>query len=197
MKHLMIDLETMSTRRNAAIVAIGAVRFSDFGEVGSDVTSFYHTIDLQSCVDAGLVMDAGTVEWWMKQDWLARQALFLGRKPLGLVLDNFTLFLQEIRDDIGEEPYIWGNGCGFDNEILKEAFISAGKGYSWDHYKDRDMRTLKWIYQSIGGAEVILSDPPGSSGVPHNALDDAMSQAQTCSRILQKLNEFLRHGGGS
>ena len=188
MKHWMLDLETMSTQRNAAIVAIGAVRFSDDGLVGT-ATTFYHTIELQSCIDAGLVMDPSTVEWWMKQDWKARQELFLKCQSLGMVLDRFTLFLQEIREDIGEDPYIWGNGCGFDNEILKEAFYALGTGYPWDYHKDSDMRTLKGLYTDVLGLQIPYT--PRKPNTLHNALGDAHYQAELCSGMLKVLKDKI------
>ena len=48
--HVMIDLETMSTRSNASICSIGAVKF----EGSTILDKFYCTIDLKSCKDGGL-----------------------------------------------------------------------------------------------------------------------------------------------
>ena len=47
MKHIMLDLETMSTASNAAIVAIGAVEFEpETGKLGRE---FYCNVSLASC----------------------------------------------------------------------------------------------------------------------------------------------------
>ena len=52
MNDIMLDLETMGTGTDAAIIAIGAVRFD------AKVTDRVHRIvALQSSVDAGLRMD--------------------------------------------------------------------------------------------------------------------------------------------
>jgi len=62
MNNIMLDLETMGNGNNAAIIAIGAVKFDQ------DITDrFYKTIDLDSSVDVGLEIDPSTVLWWMKQ----------------------------------------------------------------------------------------------------------------------------------
>ncbi|MBK0004878.1 3'-5' exonuclease, partial [Erwinia sp. S38] len=46
MNHLMIDLETMGNKPNAAIVSIGAVFFEpDSGEIGN---TFYSNVQLES-----------------------------------------------------------------------------------------------------------------------------------------------------
>lgn len=72
-KHLMLDLETMSNKGNAAIVSIGAVAFEpSTGELGPE---FYLTVDLVSCEKLGLHIDADTVLWWMKQSSEARAAI--------------------------------------------------------------------------------------------------------------------------
>ena len=47
----MVDLETMSTRSNAAICSIGAVKFE-----GKEILdTFYCTVDIKSCKDCGTI----------------------------------------------------------------------------------------------------------------------------------------------
>lgn len=51
MQDVMLDLETMGTDANAAIIAIGAVEFDiQNGEIGE---RFYAVIDLESAVAGG------------------------------------------------------------------------------------------------------------------------------------------------
>jgi DNA polymerase III epsilon subunit-like protein len=64
----MLDLETLGTGNNACILSIGAVKFDPFGEGLQDDSRFEVFIDPQSCTDAGLVIDASTVMWWMHPD---------------------------------------------------------------------------------------------------------------------------------
>ena len=60
MIQVMLDLETMSVRSNAAIASIGAVKF----EVGSGIVDqFYRTVDLRTCKAVGLHVDPETVVW--------------------------------------------------------------------------------------------------------------------------------------
>ena len=72
--HIMIDLETMGTRPDAPIVAIGAVAFRPDSqhkdgemELGGIYGTFYMTIDLAKSVREGAVIDPDTVMWWMQQ----------------------------------------------------------------------------------------------------------------------------------
>ena len=63
-RHVVLDLETLSTRSNAAIVSIGAVAIENL-EV---VDEFYVNVDPSTCKEAGLHIDPLTVEWWAEQD---------------------------------------------------------------------------------------------------------------------------------
>ena len=65
MLDIMLDLETMGTGTQAAIVAIGAVEFDlEKGILGEE---FYRTVDLSSSISCGGIIDADTVLWWMQQ----------------------------------------------------------------------------------------------------------------------------------
>ncbi len=56
---LMIDIETVSTRPDAAIMAIGACKFAiSSGEIGE---TFYCAVDLDSCFRLGMVADGDTL----------------------------------------------------------------------------------------------------------------------------------------
>jgi DNA polymerase III epsilon subunit-like protein len=64
--HVMVDIETMGNESYSSIVSIGALEFDlETGETGRE---FYVNVDLQSCIDVGLILNASTVMWWMSQD---------------------------------------------------------------------------------------------------------------------------------
>jgi DNA polymerase III epsilon subunit-like protein len=57
--NIMVDLETMSTRSHAAICSIGAVKFE-----GKEILdTFYCTIDLKTCKEAGMHISKDTIKW--------------------------------------------------------------------------------------------------------------------------------------
>ena len=62
-QNLMIDLETLGTKPNSAILSIGAVYFDKDG-LGEE---FYANVDLQDSIDSGFDIDASTVYWWLSQ----------------------------------------------------------------------------------------------------------------------------------
>lgn len=163
----MLDLETMGNGPNAAIVAIGAVRFKQ--DIQDD---FYTVIDLQSSIDAGLTMDASTVLWWMKQNDEARQQFNRQGASLKQALEWFSSW-------IGQNAQIWGNGAAFDNAILSNAYKKCNIKQPWHYGNDRCYRTLKALYPQIKMQR---------TGVHHIAVEDARNQAEHLIQIFTQLN---------
>lgn len=176
MNHIMLDLETMGLCGNSAIVSIGAVVFDpQSGILGK---TFYANVDLSSCVEYGLEVDAATVAWWSFQNSEAKQSLFKDLKPLEEALNAFTQFIYQF-----EKVKIWGNGLGFDNVIIKNAYAAIKQDRPWNDFQDRDMRTIVDITETIHGKQNFVKE-----GVSHNALDDAKNQARfvcQCWRLLK------------
>lgn len=163
----MIDLETMGQGSDAAIVSIGAVKFDENG-IGD---TFYSVINLQSSVEAGLKIDASTVMWWLKQNGEARSALLEESVDLESVLQFFT-------DFVGVGGYaVWGNGSDFDNVILANAYKSIGAEAPWQFWMGRCYRTMKNMFRDVKLKR---------KGTHHNALDDAISQAE---HLIEIINE--------
>lgn len=174
---VMIDLETMSTQPNAAIIAIGAVKFNakDSSYAFAATDDFYVRVDLSSSMKYGLDVSASTVEWWMHPDRNpARPALFRGETVnLAVALGRFSQWFGSDRRNV------WGNGAAFDNVILRNAFEVAGFQAPWQYIDDRCYRTIK----AMTPQHVMH----GSSGVHHNALDDARHQARDLIARMQYL----------
>jgi hypothetical protein len=165
MINVMIDLETYSTRSNAAIASIGAVKFED-GEI---LDTFYCTIDPLTCKAAGLHFDRETLEWWSKQNKEAQQALRKDNIPLEDALNKFTQWYGN------KSLPTWGNGAGFDNVLLENAYLAIGQKRPWKPWEDRCFRTMKNI------VNVPIDE---RQGVYHNALDDAIFQTKHLIKIL-------------
>lgn len=172
MNHVMLDLETMGNGANAAIVAIGAVRF-DENEV---CDKFYKIIDLQSSIDAGLEVNASTVYWWLGQEEQPRQDLCSEIKA------NLSDTLLAFADWLGHRPSIWGNGAAFDNVILSNAYKKIGLKQPWHFASDRCFRTIKSLYPQI---------KLDRKGTYHRAVDDAETQALHLIKIMKHLDRPL------
>lgn len=168
MNHVMLDLETMGTHPNSAIISIGAVTFDpNSGELGRE---FYKTISLESSVNWGLELDPSTIIWWMGQEDKARQECVSGTNELPLVLRDFISWIPE-------DAKVWGCGVAFDNTILANAYRKVGLGVPWQFWNDRCYRTMKSL----------VDFPAVREGVHHNALDDAKTQAKHLIKIMKHL----------
>ena len=175
--HIMLDLETMGTRPDAPIIAIGAVAFVSPTQLtglegakseipGQVVASFYANVDLQSAVTTGATIDPSTVMWWLKQSDEARAAFDAKGVDILTALGQFSEWFAAHAGDSCDG--VWGNGASFDNVILSESYKRVGMTPPWPFWKDRCYRTVKSMYPDV---------PMERDGTHHNALDDARSQA--------------------
>jgi len=162
--NVMVDLETMSTASNAAIISIGAVHFNKDGTLADE---FYTVVDLQSSMNEGLIIDGSTVTFWLGQSDAARNELLFNSFGIRDALLSFSGW-------IGDDAIVWGNGAAFDNVILKNAYEACDFKTPWKFYNDRCYRTIKNIYPDI--------DVP-FDGVEHCAVDDARYQARRLIKI--------------
>lgn len=157
-QHIMIDLETLGTKPGSIVLTVGAVKFSKLGVA----EKFYRAISEADCMANGLTSDPSTLEWWRNQSTEARDAAFAGTDSLRETLLAFTEFCG---DDVIR---IWGNGSDFDNVLLEEAYRAAGLGVPWKFTGNRCYRTIKNLFPKVQVPSV---------GTAHNALDDAIFQA--------------------
>lgn len=168
MSNIMIDLETMSTRPDAAIVSIGAVRFN-----GKEILNkLYIGISLKSSVDMLGDLDTSTILWWMNQAPIARDAIT--NKDNIHIIEGLNL----LSSFIDKYDKVWGNGSDFDNVILSNAYSNCAIDLPWKYYNNRCYRTIKSLAPGI---------KIDREGIHHNALDDALSQTKHLVKICDKL----------
>lgn len=89
------------------------------------------------------------------------------------VLSNFNIFLDSCCDK--DSRLLWGNGSDFDNVILASAYRSCNLEVPWKFWNNRCYRTVKALRPDI---------KIHRSGTYHNALDDAVSQAEHLMRMI-------------
>jgi DNA polymerase III epsilon subunit-like protein len=167
-ERVMLDIETLGLEPGVAILSIGAVKFSRRG-LGE---TFDRSISLSSCQEAGLTIDAGTLEWWLDQEDAAREVL-AGGDRLGHVLPDFRAFY-------GDADEIWAYSPQFDCAILERAYEAFDEAPPWTYQDERDCRTL---------AALPVWPDLEQEGVEHDALDDAIYQAQQTVEVLRSLTD--------
>ncbi|MGP1938640.1 3'-5' exoribonuclease domain-containing protein [Citrobacter freundii] len=181
--HLMVDMETMGNSPDAPIVSICAVFFDP--STGNTGAEFYQVVSLESSMSFGMKPDASTIQWWLKQSSEARSAILVD-EAMGLLetLELLADFIAENAANGSHTVQLWGNGCSFDNVILRRAYALTDTPFTVPYWNDRDVRTMVELGKSVGINPRF--DIP-FEGEMHNALSDARHQVKYVSAIWQRL----------
>ena len=169
--NIMLDLETLGGDNNAIILAIGAVKFDLNNGLSS---TFYKTINIQSCVNVGMSLTGDNLLWWLKQSKKAIDEAFKGEFDIKDVLVDFYNWLGT-----NTSIKIWGYSSTFDNTILSTAYKQCGMKAPWFFWNDRCYGT---VVNSFDKIEI------SGLGTRHNALDDAKRQAIHLIKIVKANN---------
>jgi len=171
-KHLMMDLETLSTEPNAVILTIGALWFDPFSDAEPG-PGFHVRVEIDS---QERHVDEDTVSWWGQQDPEVQAEAFSSdnRHLLSDALKDFAKFAQDA------DGY-WSHGTVFDVCILENAFVEQGmRGWiPWKYHQVRDCRTVLKISDTVMDRH---------SGGAHNALIDCYNQALAVQQATLKMN---------
>jgi hypothetical protein len=180
----MLDVETLSTGDNAAIIQVGAVRFdwvpcdeAPNGWTSSPYGEFRQNV-LWNSEGFGQI-DVDTLLWWLKQDGTTRRGVFDQECALHLKT-VLCAFFAWVRSG-GDAWTVWANSPQDDLRWLRQACERAGVEYEFTYRQPRDMRTLVKVF----GVE---DDRPLRVGKKHDALDDAHHQALHVVNIMQRVN---------
>lgn len=182
MDHFSIDLETLDNKFSSAIISIGVQQFDpDTGKLGG---TFYKEIDIDSAIKSGTV-SGSTLSSWASQSEKARRVFGKENKvPLATALDALATWMR----GMSIAPKVWGNGATFDITILEHAYEKGGVGLKapWNYTNIRDMRTI------VDASNLTGTEWPARVGVHHNALDDAIYQAQMISLCWQRCRHSVK-----
>ena len=170
---LMIDIETMGTAADSALVQIGAVFFNIPRRALGP--TFLQTIHLATAVRDGGKIDPGTVLWWLGQGDAARKGIRFGGRDIRVVLQEFSDWIKETCRH--EDVRVWGNSPTMDCTIPRTAYERAGMEVPWYWSHERDFRTVRNMNPKVE----YNTDDKGDDA--HNALVDAVFQAKHLFKI--------------
>ncbi len=174
--HIMIDIETLATNTNAAIIQIGACTFDEKHIFLGSVASEHY---FESKHDF-TVMNK-TVEWWESQSEDAKNALRINLEPdLAVLLDKFILWFDHagFKYSKSGKPGVWANPPQFDLSIIRNALEAHNKPVPWHYRQERCARTIWREFRHKTGKTI-------SEGlIKHRADHDAMRQARSIAAIL-------------
>jgi hypothetical protein len=161
--NLMMDLETLGTTPDTAVISLGCVLFDLKGKI---IATRYFKFDVQDQLDRGRSVSIDTINWWMNQSAEARLALV--KSPEDMTLKYFKReFLLWLKEN-GAQSFTlrpWGNGATFDVSIMENIL---GPDAPWKFWNVMCYRTYDKINK--------IKDLVKREGVYHNALDDAKHQ---------------------
>jgi len=179
---IMIDLETLATSTDAAILTIGAVKFDPFGMDVEEpaMDSFYVKVDIDSCHEIGLVTNDDTIAWWANQSKEAQEEAFSPDNRIHIA----DAFNQLYKFCWGAKR-VWSNGAAFDVVICETVFKRINKAVPWNFWQVRDVRT----------AFDLGINPHRPPVLKHHALEDAWNQAVGIQNVYNTLRTSTTKDG--
>ncbi len=171
---IMIDLETLATSPNAAVLTIGAVKFDPFGDDLKEPSceKFYIKVDPGSCDDLELEVSKDTIEWWSQQSKEAQDEAFSPDNRI-----HIREAMNQLYTFCWGAKRIWSHGAAFDIVICENIFKKLQKATPWNFWQVRCTRTLF----DIG------IDPQRPPVLKHHALEDAWNQAVGVQNTYRRL----------
>lgn len=171
---VMIDIEAMSTRSNAALASIGAVAFNRHEVTPIEElvkSSFYVNVDLRQ--QGWRHFDGSTIYWWLSQSNQARESIQGDLQLPDQALQLFTDWYNRVRGGRA-----WAYGATYDHVILESLYQDRRLPNPISYRDQLCMRTV---------VKLAKVERPAFSGVAHNALDDALVQTHWLQLCFDKL----------
>ena len=171
---IVLDIETLSTRPDAVILTIGAVKFSPYGDDIDESNGFYTRMDVNQQIAMGRHVSEDTLQWWGKQAAEVREEALCetGRESVEDSLAGLNRFL------VGSQN-IWVQGPVFDIATLENLYRQILSPPPWHFWNIRDSRTLFGIH----------GDPRDKNHQhAHNAMVDCIIQGKAIQRVYRDNN---------
>lgn len=173
MKHIVIDVESLSIRTCPVITSFAAVAMS---LDGADATAVFHAnINIEEQIAKGSVVDSDTLLWWTKQDpRVFRTTLENAISPQ--VFCGYLRHWWHVHvGDANTKPEftVWASDPLLDFGGIVRLHEANGYTVPWNHRQQRDARTLRMLVQAKTGEPAKVTP-----GTPHDALSDACALAQ-------------------
>lgn len=176
---VMIDIETLSTKPEAVVLSVGAVKFNMKDE---PVQKIHWRLDINEQTDADRDICNDTLEWWAKQDLAVRSEVFSTDNRVSL--DQF--FAELNRYMTGAEK-IWCQGPQFDLVIIENLYRQFEQHWNWQFWQVMDSRTLFQVMKHFN-----FEDPrKGVQQDLHNAAEDAYWQAIGVQKMYSEIGKNL------
>lgn len=189
-KRIVIDIESMSTFPNAAMLAVAVVIARD------DQPEQKNWIANAWFIAPELALghvDSPTMEWWQEQNETVKKAVFGGNLSPREALQYLNSFLQPHLVD--DDYFIYADPAAFDFPILKTQFQQCGILQGWSWRREKCMSGMKHALEEGMGFEVKRFEP--GIDLKHHPIHDALFQMHELRGMLSlmKTVDGDYHGG--
>lgn len=195
---IMLDLETLGTSNDAAIIQIGAVAFNVNGD---NAALWTNSPDALASMDQGIrininlersespgVLDAGSVMWWLQQSQEARDSIThpgpMQSQTLKAALQTLTNWMNRVMRGRGRDLRLWSNGPTFDEVIIRSAYKRNGLEMPISFRGSRCCRTMFALARDLGWNPKEAAREAPNDIVKHDGLGDAVFQARSLTSQL-------------
>lgn len=176
--HLMLDFETLGNQFDTAVLSLGAVAFNREKIISKTMWEF----DIPEQLALKRSVTGSTLSWWAAQNDLARKVFQDNdfKVKVAQFFPQFEIFCDKGLKEVGEkrdELKPWGNGANFDIVILEDLYRRHHENHEfaipWKFWNVWCFRTFNNLTKCRD-----LIPKRQTHGVKHNALDDALFQAE-------------------
>lgn len=207
----MVDIETLSLARNAAVwaVAIQPFHFTQFGCHPNDKGVWFYMDPLEQAmrVRVGRAHESqDTIAWTLShgdakhfEPWMERYQRPEGQSAEGVQSaliggNGGVLIIRELQEKlctmIDRETLVWCKGKEFDIAIIENMFYDLDLKTPWHYRNTMCMRTAGGLLRAFGGEEV-------KPAVTHNAMEDAKSQVYLLDAHILRLYGMMQQAFGA
>ena len=189
---ISLDIETLSTHKNAVVASIGACRVSKDGLVEHTESDFYCRVNMQEQIEAGRHVDVDTIRFWNDQDKETFDETMSADGALS-PREAIIELRKWIDRGIGDEG-VWTKGPAFDGAILESLAEWCGITPAWHFRLHRDIRTLDAVIEMSGNEDLQFAwyeaQMESHDGLrAHNALSDAKAQGRLLAWFMKECAE--------
>lgn len=172
--HLMVDIETLSTRTDAHVISMAMASFDPYGDRIEKVELIVP--GYETCPDLVGHIDLGTIGWHMER-------MHKIPKPTIDALQCVRA-LNHALTWTRPPTHIWAKAPSFDLRILENLFLRAGVPWKLSYQTYRDVRTL---------CETLGLNVSTSNNHSHNPVEDVEVQCRAVQDAYRILG--LDHSG--
>tara|TARA_R110002167_G_C12707228_1_gene655138 strand:- start:32023 stop:32577 length:555 start_codon:yes stop_codon:yes gene_type:complete len=182
MKHVMIDIETMASSKDAAVISIGLAEFNPI--TGEIVSTLEVRNTLKAQRELGRRFDPATVEWWLTQSKPAQMALLA--KPR---YDDPAKMMKEVDTYLNGicssqwDLALWAKGPSFDLTICRDLAEMCEVRWKGHFSREYCVRTMLMIAKANQWDDILAMEPT----IAHGALSDAEHQARQVMEVMKRL----------